>query len=120
PQYARELKDAIDLSAPITAYYTDAADKSYVPHTVRKLIRHEVPMLQDFMRGPRKVGLNGAYYERDISELHAGDIDSSDDATFPNYWWEENPDGTLWVGRGQVLIWIDVRTWYIYGFALIP
>ena len=62
--------------------------------------------------------MNGAYIERDPNSLASGDSDQSDDLTLPLYWWDETPDG-LWIGQGQLLVWIDERSWMFYSLDLI-
>jgi hypothetical protein len=100
-------------------YQGKSADKSHVPKSIRRLVAHEVAMMDDIHHGPRQAKLNGAHIDRDWSKVHAGDWYQADDVTFPVYYYE--PDGkgwfTLW--RGQCLVMIDLRTLCVLSFVLI-
>lgn len=89
-----------------------------MPAWIRKLISHDVTTLQPCLRGPRTARDRGAFISREPSTLLAGDSDQSDDLTLDLYWYDETPAG-VWFGQGQLLPWIDERSWMIYSLCLI-
>ena len=74
--------------------------------------------------GPRHAELNGPYIRRDpnhpANPLLSGQWDQCDDLTLPCVWYDQRPDGSLWLGQGQFPGWVDERSWLIYNFVLIP
>ena len=98
---------------------TNSKSKSYVPRNVREDVRNEVRLLDDIHHGPRQHKLNGAYLSRDWSAVASGDWYQADDVTFPVYYYE--PDGQGWyrLMRGQVILFIDLRSTKVLGFSLI-
>lgn len=93
------------------------AQKSYVPRAVRKAITQDVRLLKNIHHGPRVAHLKGAYITRDYSDCAAADWYQGDDVTLNHYYWEDTPAG-ITAMRGQCLLFIDVRSNYILGFAL--
>jgi len=107
-----------ELSFGTTARFTQDSDsKSYVPHSIREAITSDVRLMNNINHGPRTARLKGAYVTRDYSDCAAADWYQGDDATLNHYYWEETPEG-LTAMRGQCLLFVDVRTNYILGFAL--
>ncbi len=93
------------------------ASKSYLPESLRSLLRDEVANLWDIHHGPRQAKLRGAYLERDYSDISPGDVWTADDVTLNSYYWENTPDGPMAM-RGQFILFCDVRTSLILSFAL--
>lgn len=109
-----------DHASPITkqVYGRSSAVQPRVPEWVRKLVTRDALIQRNHIRGPRTAKLNGAHIERDPNALASGDSDQSDDLTLPLVWFERTPEG-LFIGQGQLLVWIDERSWLIYGMDLI-
>lgn len=115
----RELCQSNSLSEEILEHHlSNPASKSYVPKRIREAVKHEVALLDDIHHGPRQHQLNGAHLDRDWSFVSSGDWYQADDATLPVYYYE--PDGKGWfqLMRGQCLLFIDLRSTFILGFAL--
>ncbi|MBI2928045.1 MAG: Mu transposase C-terminal domain-containing protein [Verrucomicrobia bacterium] len=112
------LESAHALPETKAAHSPSGECRPQVPRWIRKLVKCSTTNLQPYLRGPRAAKLQGAYIERDPNSQAAGDTDQSDDKTLEIYWWEDTPDGR-WFGQGQLLVWIDERSWFIYSFALI-
>lgn len=87
-----------------------------VPAKVRLQLVPEVQRLMPQHIGPRAARLNGAYITRDYSNLFAGDVDSMDDHTLDVY--SYRPEEIQKLFRPQLLLQIDVRSGFIYNFAL--
>ncbi len=90
------------------------------PHSWRNAVKHEAALVATAIRGPRNYKLNSAFIMRDPNALASGDSDQSDDLTLPLYWYDETPGGEMFFGQGQMLAWIDERSWMIYNLNLIP
>lgn len=115
----REAREAGALSFETSIRgIENPSNKSHVPRAIREAVKHDAAMLENWMRGPRKAKLGGAFIERDPNAFNAGDWHQGDDCTLPNYYWEDTGSGVRLM-RGQVLAMIDVRTTYILGFVLI-
>jgi hypothetical protein len=89
-----------------------------VPRWIRNRLKYDADNQQDDIRGPRTRKLNGAFNERDPMTLASGDSDQSDDLTLPLVWWAGTPQ-EIWCGQGQLLVWIDERSWKILAWRLI-
>jgi hypothetical protein len=71
-------------------------------------------------RGVREHELRGPYVPQDHSRIAAGQVMQLDDVTLPVYYWEhdsENQSG-IFLGRGQWILAIDVRSRIVLGHAL--
>lgn len=77
-------------------------------------------MMDDIHHGPRQAKLNGAHLSRDWTGVASMDWLCADDATLEVYFYL--PDGKGWftLMRGQFLVFIDVRSLRVLGFALQP
>ena len=120
-QAFRELHQAGELSTATTErFIANPKSKSYVPHSVRRVVTPEVKRLMPLHRGEREHELRGAFVRRDYSGMFAGDSYQADDCTCPVYYWE--PDTVSRPGyrliRGQLLLMIDERSLLALGFAL--
>lgn len=106
------------LSPEIRAYYPGT---KRCPALVRAAFRHDVVIARLALHGPRARRTAGAFVNCDPSNTKAGDWDQSDDMTMVNVWWDDAPDSPTgwWCGQGQLLVWIDVRSWFVYGWDLI-
>jgi hypothetical protein len=117
----REVLEERLVSPATLAYYEglEPASKSYVPRRIREAARNDVRLLQDIHHGPRRSKLNGAYINRDWSGVAAGDLYQADDWTPNAYFVAPDERGKPTLMRGQVLLFIDVRSTFILGFAMI-
>lgn len=106
------------LTPAIRDYY---GNSTRLPDAIRKQIHRDVKLEKISLHGPRAVRTAGAYVNRDPSGIAAGDWDQSDDMTMVNVWWEESPESPVgfWFGQGQLLVWIDERSWFNYSWDLI-
>jgi hypothetical protein len=118
----REMIRTNELEPETVAYYSQSLRK--MPRKYRKQISAYVKDGKMRRHGARHAKLNGAYANRDpnhpAAPLHSGDFDQSDDYTFVNVMWDTLPDGSLYVGQPQLLLWTDERSWLPMGFVLIP
>ncbi|HMJ88989.1 MAG TPA: hypothetical protein VK530_04200 [Candidatus Acidoferrum sp.] len=115
----RKFLESADASETVKDRYKSfSAARPRVPDWVRDFVALDTKNLQIHIRGPRTAKLNGAYIDRDPNALASGDSDQCDDLTLPLIWFERTPEG-LFIGQGQLLVWIDERSWLIYGFDLI-
>lgn len=113
----RDCLERGELSAEINQrYLLNPTRKSHIPEAVARGVMSEAKLLLPHFHGPRQAKLNGAYIERDWSNVGAGDWYSSDDATLEIYAYL--PDHTL--TRGQFLPMIDERSKRILDFILVP
>jgi hypothetical protein len=110
----REMHAEID--ARITSWWPD---KFKCPRKVQDWISSDAKKAKACLN-PRRQKLNGPYSIRDPMTGASGSWDQSDDLTAPNLFWDELPTGEIWCGQGQFLAWVDERSWFIYGFVLIP
>jgi hypothetical protein len=99
-------------------YRNFSTGRPRVPDWVRKEVTLDARNLGPYLRGPRTAKLAGAYIDRDPNALASGDSDMSDDLTLPIVWFERTPEG-LFIGQGQLLVWMDERSWLIYALDLI-
>jgi hypothetical protein len=110
------------IEPEIVAYYQKSLRK--MPRKFREQITGYVEYAKIQRHGPRHSKLKGAYINRDpnhpAAPLYSGDFDQADDYTFVNLMWDILPDGSLYVGQPQLLLWIDERSWMPTGFVLIP
>lgn len=117
----RELIRSNALSPALLARFKNlSGSKSYVPHSIRDQLAHEITMLEPWRRGPRAAALAGAYLNRDPETIQAGGWFQADDLTAPLYFRTISEDGALQIMRGQWLLMIDVRSLMALGFVLIP
>jgi hypothetical protein len=117
----RELSERGALSEELLGYYlSNPASKSHCPARIRDAVKYEVAMMDDIHHGPRQDKLNGAHLSRDWSAVASMDWLCADDATLEVYFYA--PDGKGWftLMRGQFLVFIDVRSLCVLGFALQP
>jgi hypothetical protein len=107
------------LSPQIRAHYS--ASRS-CPKLIRQKICHDVVMAKIALHGENAMRTEGACVNRDPSGTASGDWDQSDDMTMVNVWWDDAPDSPegFWFGQGQLLVWVDERSWFAYGYDLIP
>lgn len=95
-----------------------------MPPKYRAQIIHCAGDAANRLHGPRHAKLTGPHINRNPNHaenpLLAGQWDQSDDLTLPLVWWEQKEDGSIWLGQGQFLAWVDERSWMLYNFVLIP
>ncbi len=109
------------LRAEVVEYYRQSLRR--IPRKIASQISAYTDDVKMRMHGPRHAVLKGAYINRNpdhpANPLASGDVDQCDDMTFVNLVWDELPDGSLYVGQPQLLVWVDERSWFAYNFALI-
>jgi hypothetical protein len=117
----REAIRVKKLRDEIVNYYSQSL--RHMPRKIREQITRKVDDVKMRMHGPRHAVLQGPHINRDpnhpLNPLHSGDWDQSDDYTFVNIMWDLLPDGALYVGQPQLLLWVDERSWLPLGFELI-
>ena len=115
----RKCHERGEIEEVSTRYLLNPTRKSRVPEALAREVAPQVEALLPHYRGPRQAKLNGAYIERDWSNVGAGDWFSSDDATLEIYF--HVPDGAGWftLMQGQFLPLIDERSKKILDFILI-
>ena len=101
-------------------YAGKAADKSHVPASVMDLVGPEVDALTVMHRGPRAFDSIKGHVSRNYDGIASLQCLQADDFTLNTYFYI--PDGKGWFNltRGQVILFIDFRTWRIVGWALEP
>ncbi|HYG35762.1 MAG TPA: hypothetical protein VEC99_13310, partial [Clostridia bacterium] len=118
----REAIRAGKLRPELVEYYRKSPRQ--MPRKIREQVSGFVKDVKTRMHGPRHAVLKGPYISRDPNHpenpLYSGDWDQSDDYTFVNVMWDTMPDGRIWVGQPQLLLWTDERSWMPLGFVLIP
>jgi hypothetical protein len=104
----------------ISRYRGRAANKSHVPESIRESISDEVENLNILHRGPRAFDARKGYVSRNYDGLHSLDCMQGDDFTLNSYFYI--PDGKGWftLTRGQTILFIDLRSSRILGWALEP
>ena len=106
--------------AVMERYAGRAQNKSHVPASVMDSIRSEVEILTVMHRGPRAFDSIKGHVTRSYDGIHSLQCISGDDFTLNTYFYV--PDGNGWFNltRGQVILFIDVRSLRILGWALEP
>ena len=96
------------------------ASKSYVNRRLMDQVRPEVRMIAPYRLGKKAIDDSTAHVTRDYTKLASMQAVTADDLTPPIYYYV--PDGNGWVTltRGQVLAFVDVRSWKILGWSLLP
>jgi hypothetical protein len=94
------------------------ADKSHVPHSVRREMKTAVLVAKQRAQGPRSARVRGAWSSREWSGIAPGDYWVGDDLTVPVYWYDDFPSGPSLM-RGQLLMMCDARTDFVLGFSLL-
>lgn len=108
------------LSSEVTQRYIhNARRKGSVPDVVRREVQPLLDITRHLHRGEHHHRMRGAYVTRDYSQMAAGDWFQGDDVTLNHYFWALDEDGIPRAMRGQCLVFIDCRTNYILGYALI-
>jgi hypothetical protein len=95
-----------------------AADKSHVPHSIRRAVSLDLAQMIQRNQGPRASRLAGAWTDRDWSGIEAGDWWVGDDLTPPVYFWDEDMENPQPM-RGQLLMLADAKTDYVLGWVLL-
>ncbi len=113
----REMLEAGEFDVATMLHFANAPRrKSYVPRAIREAVRTDAKLVDNWMHGPHRAKMAGAYILRKHDHA-AGDWLSADDLTCPIYTWDESaPRNPL---RPQVLVLIDTRSMFIMGFVLI-
>jgi hypothetical protein len=118
----REAVRRGQLREEIVSYY--GKHRRRMPVKLREQIRYAAGEVRNRLHGPRHAKLSGPYINRNPDHpdnpLLAGQWDQSDDLTVPIVWHDRREDGTVWLGQGQFLAWMDERSSLLYNFVLIP
>ncbi len=118
----RELLRLGKLRQEIACYYS--GQRRRMPRKYREQVVHAAGDAANRLHGPRHAKLTGPHINRNPDHpdnpLLAGQWDQSDDLTLPCVWYETKEAGSLWLGQGQFLAWVDERSWMLYNFVLIP
>jgi hypothetical protein len=104
----------------VARYAARAAKKSHVPASVMDSIGPEVEVLTVMHRGARAFDSIKGHVTRSYEGISSLQCISGDDFTLNTYFYV--PDGHGWfdLTRGQVILFVDVRSWRILGWALEP
>ena len=94
--------------------------KSAVPRRIMQAVKPAVDLVMPYRLGKKAIDDATAYLERDYSKLASMQVVTADDLTAPIYFYV--PDGRGWydLTRGQVLAFVDVRSWKIVAWSLQP
>lgn len=122
-QAERELVDLRESSgiSAATLDLMDAGDsKSYVNRRLVEAARSQIEMAAPYLLGKKAVDDATPALRRDYSKLRSMQVVTADDFTMPVYFYV--PDGKGWfeLTRGQVLLFVDVRSLKIITWVLIP
>ena len=94
--------------------------KSSVPRRIAQVVIPQVKMLMPYRLGKKAIDNATAHISRDYSKLASMQVVTADDLTAPIYFYV--PDGRGWfdLTRGQVLAFVDVRSWKIIAWSIQP
>lgn len=94
--------------------------KSAVPKRIMRAVLPDVEMIAPYRLGKKAIDDSTAHIERDYSKLASMQVVTADDLTAPIYFYV--PDGRGWydLTRGQVLAFVDVRSWKIIAWSIQP
>lgn len=115
-----ELRDASGLSAGTLDLMDAGRSKSYVNRRLVDAARPQIDMAAPYLLGKKAIDDATPSLQRDYSKLRSMQVIVADDYTLNSYWYL--PDGKGWfeLTRGQVLLFIDVRSLKIVTWVLIP
>jgi hypothetical protein len=117
------LAEAEQLGLPaefVELLLTMRGPGSQVNRRLMDSVKPEVDALQPYFRGKKSIDDVTASLRRCYDKLHSMTVVTADDFTLNAYF--SVPDGNGWftLTRGQVLLFIDVRSQKIIGRALVP
>jgi hypothetical protein len=94
--------------------------KSAVPKRIMRAVLPDVKAVSPYLLGKKAIDDATAHLERDYSKLASMQVVTADDLTAPIYFYV--PDGLGWydLTRGQVLAFVDVRSWKIIAWSIQP
>ncbi|MGA2869581.1 MAG: hypothetical protein ABSF34_10530, partial [Verrucomicrobiota bacterium] len=101
----------------ISSYHKN---KSQFNRRLRERVKYEVKMIMPFFLGKKAIDDTTAHVERDYSNLAAMEVVNADDFTFPVYFYVPDGNGWFTLTRGQVLLMLDVRSWKVIAWSLMP
>ncbi len=93
--------------------------KSHVPRVIREAIGLDPERTYDIHHSEHQHKGKGSYNTRDYTNMHAGDQFSADDLTQNHMFVIFSPTGKKAI-RGQILLFIDVRSNRVIGYAFHP
>ncbi len=115
-----DLRDGSGLSAATLDLMDTGRSKSYVNRRLVDAARPQIDTSAPYLLGKKTVDDATPSLQRDYSKLRSMQVVVADDYTLNSYW--HLPDGKGWfeLTRGQVLLFIDVRSLKIVTWVLIP
>ena len=94
--------------------------KSYVNRRLAQQVQPQLEALAPYRLGKQAIDDATPTLHRDYSDLRSMQIVNADDYTMPVYFYLPDRKGWFELTRGQVLLFIDVRSLKIITWALIP
>jgi hypothetical protein len=104
----------------IERYAGRASRKSHVPANVMESVAPEVEILTEMHRGPRAFDAIKGHVTRSYDGISSLQCISGDDFTLNTYFYIPDGHGWFHLTRGQVILFIDLRSSRILGWALEP
>ena len=112
-----ETGEAVGMPAAFTEFLLQHRSASGdINRRLLDAVRPEVEMLQPYLLGRKAIDDATAPLRRCYDKLRSMTVVNADDFTMPVYCWL--PDGTI--TRGQVLIFIDIRSRRVLHYTLLP
>lgn len=118
PAWRQAVASRLLSAGTLIRFQDEPADKSHVPHSIRRAISRDLLQLVQRNQGPRSARLSGTYTDRDWSAVDPGDWWVGDDLTPPVYFWDEEASSQQPM-RGQLLMLCDAKTDYVLGWVLL-
>ncbi len=115
-----ELRDGSGLSAATLDLMDAGRSKSYVNRRLVDAARPEIDTAAPYLLGKKAVDDATPSLQRDYSKLRSMQVIVADDYTLNSYWYLPAGKGWFELTRGQVLLFIDVRSLKIVTWVLIP
>jgi hypothetical protein len=91
-----------------------------VPRRLAQIVTPQVRMLEAYRLGKKAIDDATAHLDRDYSKLVSMQVLNADDFTMPVYFYAPDGNGWFTLTRGQVLIFMDARSWKILAWSLQP
>lgn len=94
--------------------------KSAVPKRIMRAVLPDVEMIAPYRLGKKAIDDATAHLDRDYSKLVSMQVVTADDLTAPIYFYVPDERGWYDLTRGQVLAFVDVRSWKIIAWSIQP
>jgi hypothetical protein len=105
------------LTSETVDYFRDGASKSHVPRLIRDAVGPEVKIFMRMKRHQRSASDLVPHVTRTYEGIASGAVFNADDFTMPVYFTVPNRDGWFDLVRGQLLVFIDLRSSKIIGWS---